>query len=75
MTVTAARLLDAQLGEFDPDVAAAIDAELARQRGTLEMISACGHAGAGLGADQQVRRGLPVSRRSPAVPKAIVFHG
>src|SRR5690349_8288564 len=39
MTVTAARLLDAQLGQFDPDVAAAIDAELARQRGTLEMIA------------------------------------
>jgi glycine/serine hydroxymethyltransferase len=31
-------------GEFDPDVASAIDAELARQRGTLEMIASENHA-------------------------------
>jgi hypothetical protein len=58
-------LVDGPLHSFDPEVGAAIDAELQRQRTTLEMIagenfrsSRC-HAGAGFGADQQVRRGLP----------------
>jgi len=32
-------VLSQTLADFDPDVAAAIDAELARQRGTLEMIA------------------------------------
>jgi glycine hydroxymethyltransferase len=32
-------LLDAPLAQLDPEVAAALDAELARQRGTLEMIA------------------------------------
>ncbi|RPE40333.1 glycine hydroxymethyltransferase [Streptomyces sp. Ag109_O5-1] len=32
-------VLSAQLGDFDPEIASAIDAELARQRGTLEMIA------------------------------------
>ena len=32
-------VLSQSLADFDPDVAAAIDAELARQRGTLEMIA------------------------------------
>ncbi|WP_316775032.1 serine hydroxymethyltransferase [Streptomyces sasae] len=32
-------VLSAQLDDFDPEIASAIDAELARQRGTLEMIA------------------------------------
>ena len=32
-------LLDTPLAQLDPEVAAALDAELARQRGTLEMIA------------------------------------
>jgi glycine hydroxymethyltransferase len=36
---TAGSVLSQSLADFDPDVAAAIDAELARQRGTLEMIA------------------------------------
>ncbi|MEU9963833.1 serine hydroxymethyltransferase [Streptomyces malaysiensis] len=32
-------VLDAQLADFDPEIATAIDAELARQRDTLEMIA------------------------------------
>ncbi|MBW8793839.1 MAG: serine hydroxymethyltransferase [Streptomyces sp.] len=32
-------VLSARLDDFDPEIAAAIDAELARQRGTLEMIA------------------------------------
>ncbi|MFJ9712311.1 serine hydroxymethyltransferase [Streptomyces sp. NPDC101234] len=32
-------VLSAQLDDFDPEIATAIDAELARQRGTLEMIA------------------------------------
>jgi glycine hydroxymethyltransferase len=35
----AGSVLSQSLADFDPDVAAAIDAELARQRGTLEMIA------------------------------------
>ena len=53
------------LADVDPEVYRAIAAELDRQETTLEMIASenfaplAGHAGAGLGADQQVRRGLP----------------
>ena len=53
------------LADFDPEVAALDRRELARQRAGLEMIASENHtaagrdAGAGLGADQQVRRGLP----------------
>ena len=35
----AAAVLDTSLAQLDPEVAAALDAELARQRGTLEMIA------------------------------------
>ena len=38
-TTAAGGVLSQSLADFDPDVAAAIDAELARQRGTLEMIA------------------------------------
>ena len=57
--------LNRPLAATDPEVDAAIAAELRRQQTTLEMIASenfapgRGHAGAGLGADQQVRRGLP----------------
>jgi glycine hydroxymethyltransferase len=39
MSTVTAQLLDASLAEVDPEVAAAIDGELARQRDTLEMIA------------------------------------
>src|SRR5438552_6711090 len=38
-TTASGGVLSQSLADFDPDVAAAIDAELARQRGTLEMIA------------------------------------
>src|SRR5436309_6056791 len=38
-TTAAGGVLSQSLGEFDPEVARAIGAELARQRGTLEMIA------------------------------------
>ncbi|KAE8764167.1 serine hydroxymethyltransferase [Georgenia thermotolerans] len=38
-TALSPSVLDADLGDVDPEVAAAIDAELARQQGTLEMIA------------------------------------
>ena len=53
------------VAEVDPEVAEAIEAELRRQETTLEMIAsenfvpAVGARLPGLGADQQVRRGLP----------------
>ncbi|WP_305004271.1 serine hydroxymethyltransferase [Agromyces sp. LHK192] len=43
-TATAAELLDLPLAELDPEVAAAIDAELKRQRTGLEMIASENHA-------------------------------
>ena len=58
-------LFTSPLAEVDPEVAAAIGRELDRQQRTLEMIASENFAplavmrGAGLGADQQVRRGLP----------------
>ena len=61
-------ILTEGLAELDPEVGRAIAAELHRQQGTLEMIASenfapvAVHAGAGLGADQQVRRGLPGRR-------------
>ena len=57
--------LNRPLAATDPEVAAAIAAELRRQQTTLEMIASenfapvAGDAGAGLGAHEQVRRGLP----------------
>mgnify|MGYP006052666167 FL=1 len=39
MTAATESLLDAKLADVDPEVAAALDGELARQRGTLEMIA------------------------------------
>jgi len=39
MSTVSAQLMDASLAEVDPEVAAAIDGELARQRDTLEMIA------------------------------------
>ena len=44
--------LDAPLSELDPDIAAAIDAELARQRGGLEMIASENHTAAAVMAAQ-----------------------
>ena len=39
MSTVSAQLMDASLADVDPEVAAAIDGELARQRDTLEMIA------------------------------------
>ena len=39
MSAATESLLDAKLADVDPEVAAALDGELARQRGTLEMIA------------------------------------
>ena len=56
---------NAPLSEVDPEIAAVLEHELGRQRGTLEMIASENFVparrarGAGLGAHQQVRRGLP----------------
>ena len=53
------------LAEVDPDIPRVLDGELGRQQGTLEMIASENFVPAGgarcrrLGADQQVRRGLP----------------
>ena len=58
-------ILDQRLNDFDPEVAAAIGAELHRQRSGAgddrvgEPCAARGHGSPGIGADQQVRRRLP----------------
>lgn len=44
--------LDAPLSELDPDIAMAVDAELARQRGGLEMIASENHTAAAVMAAQ-----------------------
>ena len=60
--------LSRDIAEVDPEIARVLRAELERQRDTLEMIASenfvprLGPAVAGLGADQQVRRGLPRPR-------------
>ena len=58
-------VLTRSLAETDPQIHAAVQQELLRQQGTLEMIASenfaptAGHGGAGIRPDQQVCRGLP----------------